>query len=100
MKRVREWKKKIKKITATDPKKQKLTGGGRNLTDADLEQSLLAWIYDRSSNALCVSRKMIMFKAKSMYDEINPDRAKQAASVASRGWLEKFMKLNGLSSKW
>ena len=36
-----------------------------------------------------------MFKAKSMYNEMNPDLAKQAAFVASGGRLEKFMKRNG-----
>ena len=38
-----------------------------------------------------------MFKAKS--DEMNPDPAKQAAFVARRGWLEKFLKRNGLSCR-
>ena len=40
-----------------------------------------------------------MFKAKSMYDESNPNPAKQHAFVASRGWLEKFMSRNGLSCR-
>ena len=95
VKRVRELKKHIEKITAIDPKKQKLAGGGRKFTDVNLEESLLPWIYGRHSDALCVSRKMIMFKAKSMYNEMNPDLAKQAAFVASGGRLEKFMKRNG-----
>ena len=43
VKRVRECKKQIGKITATDPKKkQKMTGAGRKLTDVDLQESLLA----------------------------------------------------------
>ena len=62
VKRVRELKKKIAKITATDSKKQKLAGGRRKLTDVDLEESILAWIYDGRRNALRVSKKMIMFK--------------------------------------
>ena len=32
-----------------------------------------------------------------MNDEMNPDPEKQAAIVLSRGWLQKFMKRNGLS---
>ena len=44
VKRVRELKKKIAKITATGSKKQKLAGGRSKLTDVDLEESLLAWI--------------------------------------------------------
>ena len=73
VKRVREWKKQIEKLMATNPKKQKLAGRGRKLTDVDLEESLLAWIYDRHSNALLVSRKIIMFKVKSIYDEMNSE---------------------------
>ena len=99
LKRVREWKKQIEKITSTNPKNQKLAGGGRKLIDVDLEESLLPWIYDRHSNALRVSKKMIMFKLKSMYNEMNPDPAKQAVFVASRGWLEKIMKCNSLSCR-
>ena len=56
-KKIRERKKQIKKLTATNAKKQKLAGGGRKLTDVDLEESLLAWIYDCRSNALRVSKK-------------------------------------------
>ena len=56
VKRVRECKKQIEIITATDPKKkQKMAGAGRKLTDVDLQESLFAWIYDRRSNALRVS---------------------------------------------
>ena len=61
---VREWKKQTEKMTANDPKKQKMTandpkkqklaGGRKKLTDIDLEESVLAWIYDRCSNALRV----------------------------------------------
>ena len=99
VKKVREWKKQIEKITVTDPKKQKLAGGGRKLTNVDLEESLLAWIYERRSNTFRVSRKMFMYKAKSMYDEMNLDPAKEAALVVSRGYLEKFLKRNGLSCR-
>ena len=99
VKRVREWKKQIEKITVTDPKKQKLAGRGRKLTNVDLEESLLAGIYDRHSNAFHVSRKVFMFKVKSMHDEMNLDPAKEAAFVGSRRYLEKFMKRNGLSCR-
>ena len=40
---------------------------------------------------LHVNRKMIMFKAKQMYDEKNKDPATQEGFTASQGWLEKFM---------
>ena len=38
-----------------------------------------------------------MSKAKYIYDENHSDPATRDAFVASRGWLEKFMKRNGLS---
>ena len=60
---IREWKKQIEKLTATDP-------------DVDLEESLLACIYDCRSNALPVSIKMIMFKANFIHDEMNPESSK------------------------
>ena len=59
-KRVREWKKDIDKINATKSKRQRLDGGGRKCIDADLEEDLVHWIYEKRSRMLHVSRKMIM----------------------------------------
>ena len=98
-KRVREWRKQYEDINSTDSKKKKLPGGGRKLTDYDVEEGLVLWIYERRSNALRVSRKMIMMKAKAMLDENHSDLAVQEVFVGSRGWLEKFMKRNGLSCR-
>ena len=97
--RVREWRKQYEDINSTDSKKKKLPGGGRKLTDYDVEEGLILWIYERRSNALRVSRKMIMMKAKAMFDENHSDLAVQEVFVGSRGWLEKFMKRNGLSCR-
>ena len=59
-KRVREWKKDIDKIKATKSKRERLDGGGRKCIDADLEEDLVHWIYEKRSKMLHVSRKMIM----------------------------------------
>lgn len=40
---------------------------------------------------LHVSRKMIMWKAKNIFDEKSEDPAIKDSFVASRGWCEKFM---------
>ena len=47
-----------------------------------------------------MSGKLIVIKAEALYDDTREDDAtSQDAFVASSGWLEKFMKLNGLSSR-
>ena len=96
-KRVREWKKDIDKINATKSKRQRLDGGGRKCIDADLEEDLVHWIYEKRSRMLHVSRKMIMWKAKSIFDEKNEDPALKDTFLASRGWCEKFMRRHGFS---
>ena len=79
-----------------------MEGGGRKIGNVDLETDLLEWIHERRANmsvACGVSRKLITRKAKAIiHDEINEgDPAVEESCVASRGWLEKFMKRNGLS---
>ena len=45
-----------------------------------------------------VSRKLIMFKAKSIYDKKCGDNEElKAWFITSNGWLTKFMKRNNLS---
>lgn len=83
-KRVREWKKDIDKIKATKSKRQRLDGGGRKCIDADLEEDLVHWVYEKRSKMLHVSRKMIMWKAKSIFDEKNEDPAVKDTFIASR----------------
>ena len=101
-KRIREWSQKADVIAENNAKsggskRKRLDGGGRELTDTDLEDELVEWIYNRRENMLRVSRKLIMSKAKYIYDENHSDPATTDAFVASPGWLEKFMKRNGLS---
>lgn len=100
--RIREWRENIENIKARasekgGSKRRRLDGGGRKLTNAELEEELLEWITERRAAMLRVSRKLIMKKAKIMHDESTDDPAIKDSFVASRGWLEKFMKRNGLS---
>ena len=46
---------------------------------------------------LHVSRKMIMFKAKKIFDDKTTDPVSRNAFVASRGWCEKFMRRHRFS---
>ena len=90
-KRVREWKKDINKINPTKSKRQRLDGGRRKCIDTDLEEDLVHWIYEKRSRMLHVSRKMIIWKAKSIFDEKNEDPALKDTFLASQGWCEQFM---------
>ena len=68
-KRVREWKKDLDKIKETKASRQCLEGRGRKCIDEELEDELVHWIYEQRSKMLHISRKMIMWKAKIMFDE-------------------------------
>ena len=79
-------------------KRFRLDGDGRKLTDVELEDEVLSWRQQRRSTMLRVSRKLIMFNAKSIYDErCGNNEELKAGFVASNGWLRKFMKRNNLS---
>ena len=66
-------------------KRFRLDGGGRKLTDVELEE-VLSWIQQQRLNMLCVSKKLIIFKAKSIYDEKCGDNEElKAGFVASNG---------------
>ena len=73
-------------------KKEKLEEGRRKPMEEPMEEELLEWIHGRRS----VSRMLIMRKAKYLYHE-RCDQSERGLFVASRGWLEKFMRRNGLS---
>ena len=101
VKRIREWRQKKAEIVDTCAKakgqgKRRLEGGGRKITDEGLEEQLLEWIHGRRSSGLRVSRKLIMMKAKFLYDE-TCDESEKDLFLASNGWLQKFMRRNGLS---
>ena len=89
VKRVREWRQNKDAIVelCAKPKGSKKDG-----------KELLEWIHGRRSRGLRVSRTLIMTKAKYIYDK-RCDASERNLFVASRGWLEKFMRRNGLSLK-
>ena len=64
----------------------KLDGGGRKFTDVELEEEVLNWIQKRRSDMLRVSIKLIMFKAKYIYNEKCGDNEElKAGFVAKNG---------------
>ena len=72
---VREWKKDFDKLKSMKPKRKRLDGGGRKCADEDMDQAIVNWIYEQRNKMLHVSRRMIMWKAKTLFDEKNNDPA-------------------------
>ena len=70
-------------------KKKRLTGAGRKTLDPDMEEALFSWIIELRGRNLRVSRSMIRVKARELSAVVG--------FKASRGWLFRFMKRNGLS---
>ena len=96
-KRVREWVQNEDKLLPLRGKRCRLDGG-RKVTDVELEEEVLNWIHERRANMLRVSRKLIMFKAKAIYNEkCGNNEALKDGFIASNGWLVKFMHRNNLS---
>ena len=102
VRRIREWKTHKTQIREQSMKpngkeRKTLAGAGRKPFNELVEYwNGLEWIYDRREKHLRVSCELIMKKAKAIYDEL-PDSQKSESFVASRGWLEKFMRRHGLS---
>ena len=78
--------------------RSKLSGGGRKPLSMKLEETLIEWIDSRRASGLRVSCKLIMKKAEITYRSIKAGNNEDSEEFkASRGWLTRFMKRNGLS---
>ena len=101
VRRIREWRKQkceIQKMvneTLKGEARKKIVGGGRKAFDEELEEVVLDWIFSRRANGLRVSRKLIRYKAKNIYNDKNPEENDKF--MASPGWVDKFMARHGLS---
>ena len=103
VKRIREWRESKQSIKELKEKhkgqgRERLEGGGRKVIDDNLDEIILEWIHRRGrrANGLRVSRKLLMVKAKHLYEERCPE-GEQDLFKATEGWLQKFMLRNGLS---
>ncbi|XP_022793287.1 titin-like [Stylophora pistillata] len=99
--RVREWRAKKSNIedllgSTKGKQRSRLSGGGRKPLSAKVEELLLEWIENRRARGLRVSCKLIMKKAEVTYMTEN-NLVDNDDFKASRGWLENFIKRNGLS---
>ena len=96
-KRVREWVNQEDKVLKMKGKRFRVEGGGRKLTDNELEDEVLNWIHRQRENILRVSREL-MFKAKAIFNEkCGDDEALKESFFASNGWLVKVIKRKHLS---
>lgn len=99
--RIREWRSKkseIENMVATEGGKarSKLTGGGRKPLSSKLEEELMEWITNMRSSGELISRKLIIQQAERTYRLMNNDSVNNNFK-ASKGWLSRFMRRNGLS---
>lgn len=101
--RIREWRAKMIDIegllaTKKGKSRSRLSGGGRKPLSSKLEEVVLEWIKNRRACGLSVSCKLIMKKAEVTYHEMMENNLVNNDSFkASRGWVCKFMRRNGLS---
>ena len=101
---VREWRAKKSNIegllrtTAKAKQRCKLGGGGRKPLSPKLEQVMLEFVESRRSRGLRLSCKLIMKKAEVAHLRMTENNPVDGGDFrASRGWLYRFMKRNGLS---
>lgn len=92
--RIREWCKQKETLIELKKKRglstrKRLGGAGRKVKDEDMEETLLNWVIEMRDQNLRVSRRMLRVQAKIF--------ATDEAFKASSGWLQKFLKRNGLS---
>lgn len=101
---VREWRatksniEGLLRTTATAKQRCRLGGGGRKPLSPKLEEVMLEFIESRRSQGLRLSCKLIMKKAEVAHLRIKENNLVDGGDFkASRGWLYRFMKRNGLS---
>lgn len=83
------------KTTGMNPKKFRVTGGGRKPANEQLEEILNQWIIQRRSDGKHVTRKNIQSRAKQIFDDMGTGNV----FTASDGWCTNFMKRYGFSTR-
>ncbi|XP_028401395.1 jerky protein homolog-like [Dendronephthya gigantea] len=99
-KRIREWRQNKQLIIEACEKgieKHRLKGAGRKVAHQAMEKELIRWYEQQRSVGVLVSRRIVMEKAKILYNEMCDDENKKGQFNASAGWLQKFQQRYGLS---
>lgn len=100
-KRVRDWRKNkagLQRLSAEDGERSRLRGGGRRKISRELEVKMCEWLKGTRAKGLQVSRRLIRMKAREIYATVK-DARDADNFVASRGWLNSFLKRNAFSAK-
>lgn len=100
-KRVRDWRKNkaaLQRLSAEDGERARLHGGGRRKVSRELEFKMCEWFKGTRAKGLQVSRRLIRIKAAEIYATVK-DARDGDNFVASRSWLNRFLKRNAFSAK-
>lgn len=100
-KRVRDWRKNkaaLQRLSAEDGERARLQGGGRRKVSRELEVKMCEWFKGTLAKGLQVSRRLIRIKAAEIYATVK-DARDADNFVASRSWLNRFLKRNAFSAK-
>ena len=87
-KQVREWCKQEEKLLAVKNcgRTKRLSGAGRPFKCENMEEALNEWIRDQRQRSLRVSRKMIQWKAKELFQNSPTCEKHDLNFSASDGW--------------
>ena len=95
-KQVMEWKKQEEELRRArdngQGQRQKLSGGGRKLSNPDMETSIIQWIRKEREAGRRVSRRMIVAYGRSIVGD-------NSNFAFSNGWMEGFLKRNNLVTR-
>lgn len=78
--------------------KTRLSGAGRKEISSELNEIVLKWIEEARENRQRVSRRLLKLQANKIgLQQIKEGKLASEIFIASNGWLQKFMKRNGLT---
>ncbi len=90
---------------AKEGKKKKTLHQGKDATRAEMENELFVWIMRRRARGLCVTKRMIITKAKELDEEIGHLIRIDGGSILGstdcgvEKWWLRFAKRNNLSKR-
>ena len=95
-KRIREWVSFYDsgKLQDQAPSSKRLSGGGRRLRDAQIDQDIFEWFSDKRSQGIRITGKALLLEAQRRFVA-----GRITSFKASRGWLEKWKARHSVSTR-